>query len=605
MKKHTFNLKKVLAVSALLIAGYAHAQLATVTTGTTHCTTTADDCSTGAYVKTTFTITVGDLVQFTNGDFRVKHDFYQGDWTSQGLAGHIVTNEILYSTVTSPSVAVADITTFNFTTLSFFSTAPVFLMNRNGVYRAKTYLQQKISGVWTDVFTTPLSPIYGANDQPPFNTWGDMGEVAFVENMKIGTYFKYSVNGLYQAPPAPLTIAACAASPLTIKNITGVMGNPGSATLTIEKGTLSGNVFTSLTSTTTTFGAENNNDINLTTSPFSLGSYAGALRITYRLPDDECYGVINPVVKTMTLSVVTAAFLNDYKARMSGTTGTVTCVAGDNKAISTTWNITATMPSNTDVNQFKCQLKTAIGWAGATSVGIKNVTFSGLYTVDVYEVNTSTGVRLPGAPSIYLNSGVIPVGQESLVDLPFNDPAYGAEFDASATNSVSTVYTANANGQALGNGNFFRDYYIWAKANTGLATYSAKVFCVEVSQYPAGGCVVNKKSFFKIANNGYGATAGGQNARMLTPEEETGEELQYASLEVFPNPTTDVVNIPLQADDKNVQVTITDNLGKQVMKTNNLESNHGELNMEALPAGIYFYDIIKNNTSYKGKIVKH
>lgn len=603
MKKHAFNLKTVLAAGALMLAGYAQAQggLATVTTGTTHCTTTADDCSTGAYVKTTFTITVGDLVQFTNGDFRVKHDFYQGDWTDQGLAGHIVTNETLYSSVTSPSVAVANINTFNFTTLSFFSTAPVFLMNRNGTYRAKTYLQQKISGTWTDVFTTGLSPIYGANDQPPFNTWGDMGEVAFVENMKIGNYFKYSVNGLYQTPPTPLTIATCAAAPLTIKNITGVMGNPGSATLTIEKGSLSGNVFSSTSSTTTTFGSDNTHDINLTTSPFSLNGYVGALRITYRLPDDVCAGVVTPVVKTTTLSVVTAAFLNDYKCRMSGSTGTVTCVSGDSKAFSSTWNITTTMPSNTDVNQFKCQLKTALGWAGANSVGIKDVTFSGPYLVDVYEVNSS-GTRVSGTPSIYLNSGNIVSGTESSIDLAFSDASYVADFDPTASYYVSTTFPADANGQGQGNGSFFRNYYLWAKTNSALTAMSAKIFCVEVNQYPAGGCVVSKKSYFRIANNGYGTTAGGQNARMLTPEEETEGAVEYMSLDVFPNPTTGELNIPMTADDKDVNITIMDNLGKQVLNLNNVQN--GKINIEKLTSGIYFYTIQKNGEVYRGKVVK-
>ena len=55
----------------------------------------------------------------------------------------------------------------------------------------------------------------------------------------------------------------------------------------------------------------------------------------------------------------------------------------------------------------------------------------------------------------------------------------------------------------------------------------------------------------------------------------------------------------------NVQVTVTDNIGRQVLKSNNLETNRGELNMAELPAGIYFYSILKNNTAYKGKIVKH
>lgn len=608
MLQNKFNLKTVLAAGALLLAGYTQAQvsLPSVTTGTTHCITTQDDCTLnpGAKVSVTFTITVGQLVQFTNGDFRARVELYRGDWTSQGLAGHIVSNEVIYPTPKlSPTRTVADITTYNFSTLSFFTTGAVFNVTKNGTYRAKTYLQQYVSGEWTTVFTTPLSPIYGANDQPPFNSWGDMGEVAFVQNLKIGTDFNHSVNGLYQSAPAPLTVATCASAPLTIKNVTGTMGNPGSATLTIEKGTLSGNVFTASTSTTTTFNAESANDINLTSSPFSLGSYVGALRITYRLPDDVCNSVATSVVKTTTLSVVTAAFLNDYKASAPATTGSYVCPNTNTSKVpaATVAEIVSTMPSNTTLNNFKCELRSNKGWQGATSVGIKDVTFTGAYSVDVYEVNSS-GVRLSGAPSIYLNSGQILPGQESSVDLRFNDAANGAEFDVNAPYYVSTTVPADITGNSSGVGNYFYNYYLWAKANSGLATMSARIFCVEVNQYPAGGCVVSKKSFFKIANNGYGATANGQNARFGSPDEETAELPEYMSLDVFPNPTTGELNIPITADDKDVNITIMDNLGKHVLTLNNVQN--GKINIEKLTSGIYFYTIQKNGEVYRGKVVK-
>lgn len=97
------------------------------------------------------------------------------------------------------------------------------------------------------------------------------------------------------------------------------------------------------------------------------------------------------------------------------------------------------------------------------------------------------------------------------------------------------------------------------------------------------------------------ASKCGPKAPLTTGINDDGSE---AELAIYPNPTTGSVSIPLSTDDKNVEVTITDNLGKQVAKTSNLELSHGELNMETLPAGIYFYTIIKNNTSYKGKIVK-
>lgn len=612
MLNNKFNLKRVLTMSALLVAGYTHAQeqpeepILTITTGTTHCTTTRDDCTLapGGKISVTFTITVGDLVQFTAGDFRTRVELYRGDWTSQGLAGHIVTNATVYPTPKqSPTRTVADVTTYDFSTLSFFSTVPEFNVTKNGTYRAKTILQQLISGTWTDVFTTPLSPIYGAVDQPPYTPYGDMDEVAFIENLKIGTDFNYSVNGLYQAVPAFLTIATCTASPLTLKNITGTMGNPGSATLTIEKGSLSGNTFTASTFTTTTFGADNTNDINLTIAPFSLGGYIGPLRITYRLPDDVCNGVATQVSKSFTISVVTAAFLNDYLAPTGSAVVTNCSSSAQTKSVSSTWSITATMPSSPILNTFKCDLKTAIGWQGATSAGIKSLTYAGNYLIQVYEVSPTTGTILPGAPFLYLKSG----SSASNDAVTFGDASYSAGFDPSNPPFfVDPNAPANAFGEGLGY-NYFHDFYEAARTNSvtvgNLTSFSARVFCAEVNQYPAGGCVVSKKSYFRIANNG---TSLGSTIRMSTSDDdETNEAPEYMSLDVFPNPTTGIINIPVSADDKNVQVTITDNLGKQVIKTDNLESNHGELNMDTLPAGIYFYNVIKNNTSYKGKIVKH
>jgi hypothetical protein len=601
MKKNKFNLKRILSgIGFMLAMGSAQAQISVPgPTGVTHCTTIFNECTQYGRVETTFTINTGGvaLIDATN-DFRVLIQFYKGEWTTPGWGSKVINetfqSQRMSSVVSNPS---------GFSTLDFFSTVPYFTVLRNGAYRAKTTLQQKLmSGTWVDRYTTTLSDWYGVSDVPPFTHFGDWGEVALITELNIANYFNYRINGHTVSSPVP-NIITCPAVPLTIHDVACGADNPGTSTITIQKGTLVGNAFTTSGSPESiTFNATTADQNLYSLFPTYLNNYAGALKVTYRVPDDVCGSTTTPVSKSMTITVATAAFLNDYKASIPLTTGTVACGASTSKAVSTTWNITTTMPSNPDLNQFRCQLKTAIGWAGANTVGIRDVTFSGPFTVDVYEVNSSTGVRLSGAPSIYLNSGTIISGNEDEIDLSFNDPANAAEFDASAPYYVSTNFPANAYGLAGGNGNFFRQHYIWSKANSSLATYSAKVFCVEVSQYPVGGCVVNKKSYFKIANNGYGATSNGQNARTAIPDEDTEEILEYMPLNVFPNPTKGELIIPISEDDTNVSIRIMDNLGKEVLHLTDIKN--GNITIENLTAGIYFYTIQKNGEVYRGKVVK-
>lgn len=90
-------------------------------------------------------------------------------------------------------------------------------------------------------------------------------------------------------------------------------------------------------------------------------------------------------------------------------------------------------------------------------------------------------------------------------------------------------------------------------------------------------------------------------AATATGIEENGEAL---SLDVFPNPTTGMLTVPLNADDRNVSIRLSDNLGRLVLNNDHLEASQGNVNLDALPAGVYFYTIVRNQVSYKGKVVK-
>lgn len=295
--------------------------------------------------------------------------------------------------------------------------------------------------------------------------------------------------------------------------------------------------------------------------------------------------------------IITPAFAGTYSASIGTATSCTPAVTGTSKPISTSPVISnLSMPTSTVISTFRCQLANTVGWMGARSVGISDFTFIGTYTVEVYEVDNA-GVRnvIGGqvAPNIYQITGTAPFAG----NLDFNDPVYCVGYDPAAG-----PYFVDP---TPGIGDYFYEYYREAANSlpntTPLNDYSAKIFCTDVRQITSAGCTINKKSYFRIANNG---NANGRNGRMATDSEEEPAE-GYPSLEIYPNPTNGIVYIPLTGDDKNVKVTITDNIGRQVLKSNNLETNRGELNMTELPAGIYFYTILKNNTAYRGKIVKH
>lgn len=593
MKKN-FNLKKILAgIGFLLGVGTAQAQFA-APTGSTHCTVNQDDCTLGGKVQVTFTINPGGIVPIDYLDeYKVEIKLYRGEWTQSGWAS-TVTNEVNTNTSVSPVVS----SPANFTTPTFFPTGRIYNVSRNGAYRAQTtLLQNTTSNGWVVRYTTPLSAFYGVNDVT-LEHYGDWNEVALIENLNVAPYFNYSINGKTSSSPVP-TIITCPAVPLKIKNVTGGADNPGTSTVTVQKGTLSGSLFDpgSNPIQSATFTASNA-DQDLYSLFSGLSAYAGALRVSYRIPDDVC-GTSTPVSKTMTISVATAAFLNDYLAPTGSAVVPSCASSATTKAVlSPGWTITDPMPSSTNMNTFRCQLKTAIGWQGATSAGIADLTYAGNYSIDVYEVNPSTGVRLLGAPSLFLKTG----SAASNDQITFGDYGYSAGFDLSGTNSPFFVSDA-ADPSGLGSGyNYFRDFYEAARTNPGtfgtLTSFSARVFCAEVSQYPEGGCVVSKRSFFRIANNGL---ASGGTARMATHDMgETNED--YPSLEVYPNPTKGELIIPVTEDDTNVSVRIIDNLGKEVLSLSDLKD--GNISIEKLTAGIYFYTIQKNGEVYRGKVVK-
>jgi|GEM_PF-5197754 len=597
MKKTNFLSKQIICFLLLLSV-----HVAAASSGKTHNTELSDDCYSGGQFETTFEL---HLQNFTgDGYYRTLIKVYKGDWVSGGIAGYNVLNEVQVDSRVSNILDLNGVHILNnlyglpvdYYTADFFSSNPIFTVTQNGVYRSTTTLQKEVAGVWTDVYTTELSYVYGAIDQPPFESYGDFAEIAMITELNIGSNFNFAINGVHQTVTPP-SFVTCPAIPLILNMVENWMGNPGTSVLTVERGSIVNNVFNpdlQFPVASEMIYFQNGADQNLTSLFPFLSNYSGGLRITYQLPDDNCGGVLTPVLKTMVISVATATFLNDYKARVPSATSCAT--SGTSKAISTSPIITSVMPSSVGNNAFKCELKSAIGWYGAASAGITDLNFVGDYSVDVYEADPISGLRMPGAPSIYLNSGTI-IGGENF---PFNFFGNSASFNSAyGPFFVDPAKPADPTGNGIGE-DYLVDYYAYAKSMgaAALNNFSAKVFCVEVSQYPSGGCVVNMKSYFRIANNGM--TGNGGNLRTMNSDENN----EIISLEVYPNPTKGELNIPLSDNDKNVSITITDALGKQVLSIADVKAKKGTVSIEALPAGIYFYTINKDKTIYRGKIIK-
>jgi len=74
------------------------------------------------------------------------------------------------------------------------------------------------------------------------------------------------------------------------------------------------------------------------------------------------------------------------------------------------------------------------------------------------------------------------------------------------------------------------------------------------------------------------------------------------SIKVFPNPVKDYLNIKLKNYEQLQKVNIYNTLGKLV---NTLNTNNQIINIKPLNSGIYFLEVLTNNTKYIKTIIKH
>jgi len=290
-------------------------------------------------------------------------------------------------------------------------------------------------------------------------------------------------------------------------------------------------------------------------------------------------------------------FLGTYSASVFNPGSCTPPMTSTSKDISLTANITTAMPTGTNLANFRCAIGStaSVGWLGAGSVGVNNLTFTSTYTVDVYEVDI-TGTRLTGAPSVFLIIGTGP----SVGDINFNSAGNGAGFDAAnPPYFVDGGEPADPAGIA-GGGDYFKNYYLEARANGTLTAFSAKVFCVDLKQTTADGCAVAKKSFFRIANANF---SNSYNAKQATGAEGPGEGLEFITeWEVYPNPSAGIFNIRLESLSGSEQIQVLDYTGKAI-RTLKPEGAEQTLDLSGFARGIYFVKLSGNGISETRKIV--
>ena len=73
--------------------------------------------------------------------------------------------------------------------------------------------------------------------------------------------------------------------------------------------------------------------------------------------------------------------------------------------------------------------------------------------------------------------------------------------------------------------------------------------------------------------------------------------------EIYPNPSSQEITIELNSKNKMSQITITNYLGEQIIKMDNIENNLQKININNLPAGIYQVSINSNNQILSSKLV--
>jgi hypothetical protein len=107
-----------------------------------------------------------------------------------------------------------------------------------------------------------------------------------------------------------------------------------------------------------------------------------------------------------------------------------------------------------------------------------------------------------------------------------------------------------------------------------------------------------------FTNGGFTLTHGFQQQLIITAIEENLADV--VKVTIYPNPASDVINIKLESPlDGEVKIYLIDSQGK-MLKTDFMEETmlEKEINLQDIPAGIYYLKMIKGKLSNVYKVVK-
>ncbi len=427
----------------------------------------------------------------------------------------------------------------------------------------------------------------------------------------------FTVNGKSQTPAFP-DIMIC--DDEDVRLFTYEPGYYSAYTLTFQKGTITGSNFSP--GPTFTTGSTPRSKTRDTISIGSyLAGYSGGMSITYTV-----YNGCSSQSSTQIVNIMRASTKANYKA--------IAVPSGNfegSKEIHKTLPINIPMPVAPTLGRFKDSIVAKLGWFGATSAGVNGITTNGNYTLRVYEAMLKMDtVRLPGGNIRIDTSGV----RRAYIDI---NPVTGVRTTDTAPDvcyfTASTPVTnasVRFNGQSLqfldpsdpdadprfyfdktitnqdGSG-YFKAYYDYAKLTNTFDDYNKKIWCVDFTVITPEGCVARNISYFRIATND--AISNGGNARPgRTDEEGTGItdvlEATDDAVHVFPNPTSDKVQIRFPIQSESAAIVLYDMYGRTVLTKAALPPGKVTLDLKTLPAGVYSYKLMIDDRAYHGKLIK-
>lgn len=439
---------------------------------------------------------------------------------------------------------------------------------------------------WPASATPSFSPVTGAQvlgvngASPTAYSFGSQVEGEDINLSQTPASVSFTLNNVTPPPTAPGIIWVCGGTTTVPLNAT-IGGQHTQYYFSYQYGTYSGGVFTPTTGLTSVgpiagFGPTY-------TTPFWVGSGATFMRVTFTV-----YGACgNNISKTQLYEIKPVSVLANYTKPGCISSG-IPC----SKPIQTTLPITTAAPTpSSSIPTFRGNVDAATGYMGAGNCGMYGINTNGNWTVSVYEVDDATGVRKIRsgitAPTIAYFTGS---GSASGVTY-FNQNSYA--FDGSNPpfyNDVTTNY---------GDGPYFSDFYSWSRTNGSLATdFGTRVYCAEmVVTEPTSGCSVTNKSYFKIAVNG--SFSNGSNAKPGR-----GDEEGQTQGSVYPNPVTTTLGIAIPAGTAHASVRLMDHTGRVILENEPLRNGRNTLDVQHLPAGIYFYQLSVDGQEQHGKVVK-